>query len=490
MLPNAALLLDRTADVALHAQLYRQLRDAILTGRLAAGARLPSTRDLALELEVSRNTTLEAFTQLSSEGYLEGHVGSGTYVSRHLPDDLLQLRERPRPERNPTAPARARGPRRAVSPISVAEYGGRPRPFRTSIPALDAFPYALWSRLLARRWKASAHDLLTYGDAAGYRPLREAIAAYLSATRGVRCDPGQLILTNGSQHALMLTAIVLIEAGDSAWVEDPGFLGARAALTSAGAKLVAVPVDEGGINVDAGVERAPHARMACVTPSHQYPLGPTLPLHRRLALLQWASRAGAWIVEDDYDSEFRYSGRPLPALQGIDAGDRVIYIGTFSKVLFPSIRTGYIVAPRHLVPAFLAARSLSGQQAPGLDHAVLCDFIEGGHFARHINRMRVVYAQRQRALVSAAARELHGLLDVAPGEAGMHLIGWLPEGIDDRVAHRAALDAGVEVTPLSAYCLEPRPRGALRLGYTGFSPRQLWEGVRRLAETLKTLRRR
>ncbi len=233
-----------------------------------------------------------------------------------------------------------------------------------------------------------------------------------------------------------------------------------------------------------------NARIACVTPSHQSPLGPTLPLHRRLALLQWASRAGAWIVEDDYDSEFRYSGRPLPALQGIDADDRVIYIGTFSKVLFPSIRTGYIVAPKHLVPAFLAARSLSGQQAPGLDHAVLCDFIEGGHFARHINRMRVVYAQRQRALVSAAARELRGLLGVPPGEAGMHLIGWLPEGIDDRAAHRAALGAGVEVTPLSAYCLEPPPHGALRLGYTGFSPRQLWEGVRRLAEALKKLRRR
>jgi GntR family transcriptional regulator/MocR family aminotransferase len=484
-LRDATLLLDRSSELALHDQLYVQLRDAILSGRLAAGARLPSTRDLALDLEISRNTALEAFTQLTSEGYLEGHVGNGTYVSRQLPDDLLQIREQLLRGKRSRVSAQSRSARNTIAPIGIADYRGKPRPFRTSTPALDAFPYRLWARLLARRWKESARDLLTYGDPAGYLPLREAIATYLSSTRGVRCAPDQVILTNGSQHALTLAAAVLIDAGDTVWIEDPGFLGARAAFSSVGAKLIAVPVDEHGLDVDAGVERAPHARVAYVTPSHQYPLGPTLTLPRRLALLQWATRSGAWIVEDDYDSEFRYSGRPLPALQGIDSDDRVIYVGTFSKVLFPSIRTGYIVAPRHLVPAFLAARSLTGHPAPSLDHAVLADFIEGGHFARHIHRMRVVYARRQRTLVSAVSRELPDILEIEPSEAGMHLIGWLPQTMDDQWACRAALEEGVEVTPLSLYGIEPQQRGALRLGYTGFSPKQIWEGVRRLGTALR-----
>ncbi|MBV9494226.1 MAG: PLP-dependent aminotransferase family protein [Acidobacteria bacterium] len=476
--------LDRASGTALRTQLYLQLRDAILSGRLPSGTRLPSTRDLAEELDVSRNTALDAFTQLTSEGYLEGHVGDGTYVSRELPDDLLRssvvAHARTEELAKPTE-----GEARTLMPVGVADYRGKPRPFRTSTPALDAFPYATWSRLMTRRWKLSARELLTYGDPAGYAPLREATAAYLGATRGVRCTPEQLILTNGSQHALAIAASVLLDRGNEVWMEDPGFLGARAVFSAAGASLVPVPVDDDGLDVDAGIERAPHARLAYVTPSHQYPLGPTLSLRRRLALLQWAARSGAWIVEDDYDSEFRYSGRPLPALQGIDAADRVIYVGTFSKVLFPSIRTGYIVAPPQLVPALLAARALSGHPAPALDHAVLCDFIAGGHFARHIHKMRVVYAQRQRALVSAAARELAGLIELAPSEAGMHLIGWLPPGVDDQLATNAALANGVEVTPLSAYCLEPRSRGALRLGYTGYGAKQLWEGARRLAVALR-----
>src|ERR1051325_1924079 len=459
-------LLDASSGLALHTQLYLQLREAILSGRLPSGTRLPSTRDLARDLGVSRNTALDAYTQLTSEGYLEVHVGDGTYVSRQLPDELLYVGPAPsRPSGGipePSALGRlGAGPTFTFVPIGVADYRGKPRPFRTSTPALDAFPYRLWSRLLARRWRQSARELLTYGDPAGYAPLRAATAAYLSATRGLRCTADQLILTNGSQHALALAATVLLERGNGAWIEDPGFLGARAVFTSAGATLVPVPVDDEGLHVDAGIDRAPHARMAYVTPSHQYPLGPTLTLRRRLALLQWARRSEAWIIEDDYDSEYRYSGRPLPALQGIDAAERVIYIGTFSKVLFPSIRTGYIVVPRQLVPAFVAARSLSGHPAPALDHAVLCDFIVGGHFARHIHRMRVIYAQRQRALVAAAARELEGLLELEPSEAGMHLIGWLPPGIDDERAYKAALEAGVEVTPLSAYAIERPARGAL-----------------------------
>ncbi|HEV8580302.1 MAG TPA: PLP-dependent aminotransferase family protein [Thermoanaerobaculia bacterium] len=486
-LPNAGILLDESSGVPLHAQLYEQLRGAMLSGRLAPGTRLPSTREMARELGVARNTVLNAFDQLGAEGYLEGRVGDGTYVSAQVPDDLFHVDREDRPRGRPGegAPLSARGRKIEAASVSPANYCGQPRPFRTSTPALDVFPYQLWSRLLTRRWRRSGRELLTYGDPAGYRPLREAIARYLGAARGVRCHSDSIVLTNGSMHALEMIARVLLDAGDPAWIEDPGFLGARAALTTAGARLIPVPVDCEGMDVDAGIEQCHHARFAYVTPSHQYPLGPTLSLRRRLALLQWARRTGAWILEDDYDSEYRYTGKPLPSLQGMDTDERVIYIGTFSKVLFPAIRVGYIVSPPGLYPALVAARSLGGHATAPLDHAALADFISSGHFARHLRRMRVIYAARQRSLLNAAQSELKGLLDVEPGEAGMHLMGWLPESLDDHAAAIAAASHGVEVTPLSAYCLRPPQRGALRLGYTGYAPKQLWEGARRLASALR-----
>ena len=488
-LPNAIVALDRASSRPLHAQVYEQLRGAMLSGRLAPGTRLPSTRDLARDLAVARITVLNAFDQLAAEGYLDGRVGDGTYVSAQVPDDLFRVDRR---RRAPSFRARdadslsSRGRKIAVTSVGPGDYRGRPRPFRTSTPALDAFPYQLWSRLLARCWRHSGRELLTYGDPAGYRPLREAIAGYLGAARGVRCDADCIVLTNGSLHAIDLAVRVLVDPGDAAWIEDPGFLGARGALSNAGARLVPVPVDAEGMDVDAAIERSPAARLAYVTPSHQYPLGPTLSLRRRLALLRWARSTGAWILEDDYDSEFRYTGKPLPSLQGIDVDERVIYVGTFSKILFPSIRVGYVVTPPRLHDAFVAARSLGGHASTPLDHAVLTDFISGGWFARHLRRMRMIYASRQRSLLSAARRELAGLLEMRPDDAGMHLMGWLPDGADDRAAAAAALRHGVEVTPLSAYCLEPPRRGALRLGYSGYTPKQLGEGARRLASALRS----
>jgi len=401
-----------------------------------------------------------------------------------LPDDLLRAKSPP--------PARERSKtnvqwEKPVSflPISPGNYNGPPRPFRTSTPALDAFPYKLWGRLLARRWSNSAATLLPYNDSAGYLPLRKAIASYLSTTRGVQCTPEQLIITCGSQHALEIVTRTLLKPGDGAWIEDPGFLGARAALTAVGARLIPVPVDADGLNIAAGLERCAEPRLIYVTPSHQYPLGMTLTLSRRLALLKLAGERGAWIIEDDYDSEFRYVGRPLAALQGLDTDQRVIYIGTLSKVLFPSIRIGYIIAPSDLFDAFVRARCLAGHQSPALEQAVLADFISEGHFARHIRRMRVLYAERQQALLKAGRSELNGLLEIKPSEAGMHLIGWLPEDVDDQSAFHAAFDAGVEVTPLSAYSIKLQKRGALRLGYTGYKPREIWRATRRLATALR-----
>lgn len=487
-LPNAFIALDRSSGTALYRQLYDRLREAILSGLLAPGARLPSTRELAHELSIARNTVMNAFDQLHAESYLESRVGDGAYVSRQLPDDLLSAKG----QRfvwdgsKRSSPSLSRwGAAVASMPITPLHSGGKPKPFRTGTPALDAFPYRLWGRLLARRWRESGHDILPYGDSAGYWPLRKAIASYLAAARGVRCDPEQVIVSSGSQHALELLGKMLLNPGDAAWMEDPGFLGARAAFSAAGARLVPVPVDGDGINVMAGIERHANPRLIYVTPSHQYPLGMTLTLSRRLALLKVASNTGSWIIEDDYDSEFRYVGRPLAALQGLNTEQRVIYVGTLSKVLFPSIRIGYIIAPPDLFDAFVRARSLAGHQSPMLEQAVLADFIGEGHFARHVRRMRAVYANRQQALVRAGRRELDGLLDIRPSDAGMHLIGWLPEGVDDCSVSSAAAACGVEVTPLSAYCIERQKRGALRLGYTGYTPGEIWHGVRRLARAFR-----
>ncbi|HEV8431278.1 MAG TPA: PLP-dependent aminotransferase family protein [Pyrinomonadaceae bacterium] len=485
-LPNAVIAVDRSRSIPLYRQLYDQLRSAILSGRLAPGTRLPSTRELAGELNIARNTVLNTFEQLYAESYLERRVGDGTYVSPQLPDDLLRV-SKANSARSLQKSGRSRSNAASFMAVSVANYSGPPRPFRTGTPAFDAFPYKLWGRLLTKRWSICAPEILQYSDSAGYLPLRKAIASYVSTTRGVRCVPEQLIITSGSQHALEIVIRTVLKPSDNVWMEDPGFLGARASFIAAGAHLVPVPVDAEGLNIASGMERCSDPRLIYVTPSHQYPLGSTLSLSRRLALVKLAARCSAWVIEDDYDSEFRYVGRPLAALQGLDTGQRVIYVGTLSKVLFPSVRIGYIIAPPDLFEALLSARCLGGHQSPTLEQAVLADFITEGHFARHIRRMRVLYAERQQALVNAAKSELEGLLEIRPSDAGMHLLGWLPEPVVDRKAFRAATAAGVEVTPLSAYCIEPRKRGALRLGYTGYKPREIWRATRRLAQALRNV---
>ena len=288
----------------------------------------------------------------------------------------------------------------------------------------------------------------------------------------------------GSQEALEIAAQVLLDVGDSAWVEDPGYLGARGALLGAGARLVPVPVDDEGLDVTEGIRRCPAARVVCVSPSHQFPLGMTMSLARRLSLLEWASRAGAWILEDDYDSEYRYAGRPVPSLQGLDTQGRVIYIGTFSKVLFPSLRLGYVVAPPDLVDPFIKTRAIFDRHSPTIEQAVLRDFITNGHFARHIRLMRTLYAERQEVLVKEIKSGLGGLLEVYPDEAGMHLVGWLPEGVSGVDAARRANEHGVELGRLSNYYIEPQKRGALTLGYSAYEPKEIRKGVRRLAEAL------
>lgn len=368
---------------------------------------------------------------------------------------------------------------------SLYEHGGETfQAFGNGLPAVAEFPFEIWSRLSARRLRRPPRELLGYGDPAGYRPLRESIAAYLKSARAVRCETDQVIVVDGAQQALDLVARVLLDRGDAAWVENPCYLGTRGAFLSAGAKLVPVPVDDEGFNLSAALKRNKRARLVYITPSHQFPLGMTMSLSRRLALLEWANRSGAWIIEDDYNSEYRYSGRPLASLQGLDRTGRVIYIGTFSKTIFPSLRLGCMVVPQNLVDVFAGARALTDRHSSTIDQAVLTDFINEGHFARHIRRMRVLYEERQKVLVTAAERELSGLLDVSPAAAGMHLVGWLPEGVSDKAAAESAARHRVKTAPLSAYSLEPLSRGGLVLGYTSLNARQIRDGVLRLAKAL------
>ncbi|HEX8556541.1 MAG TPA: PLP-dependent aminotransferase family protein [Pyrinomonadaceae bacterium] len=488
-IPNGLVSLDGESQTPLYRQLYDCLRRAILAGQLAPGTRLQSTREMASELKVSRNTVVNAYEQLLAEGYLEGQVGSGTYVSRALPEDLLNVKTLPprRVRGRAGAPALSERGRAIAAFAPMAPRAPEPvQPFQTGLPALDAFPFETWSKLLARHWRRPADTLLGYGEPQGHAPLREAVASYLGLSRAVRCSPEQVIIVDGAQMAFDLIARVLLDPGDTVWMEEPGYSGARVALTASGARLVPVPVDSEGLNVAAGEALEPGARLVYVTPSHQFPLGMMMSLPRRLALLDWASRADAWVMEDDYDSEYRYEGRPLASLQGLDREGRVLYVGTFSKVLFPSLRLGYIVAPPALVDAFVAARLMAGRHSPAAEQAVLTDFIEEGHFGRHIRRMRTLYRERRAAVVKALGRAAGDVIEVEPSAAGLHVVAWLPEGLDDREVARAAVARGVYVRPVSEFYATPHPRGGLELGYAAFNEAQIHQGAARLAEVVRS----
>ena len=478
---------EDSSMVPLYTQLYNGLREEILGGRIGAGDRLPSTRDLASGLGISRNTVMNAYAQLQAEGYLESRVGSGTRVSSSLPDDLLQVRLRGAEGGEPS-PGRRLSQRSTLlygAPPTVSDYQDRPRAFQPGLPALEEFPSRVWKSLHNKVWRRPPRELLGYGDPAGYRPLRTAISDHLRATRAVRCSWEQVVVVSGSQQALDLSARLLLDPGDAAWVENPGYPGVRAALAGSGARLVPVPVDEEGLDVAAGEAACRRARLACVTPSHQYPLGTTMSLSRRLDLLDWARRSEAWILEDDYDSEYRYSGRPFESLQGLDTEERVVYVGTFSKVLFPALRLGYLVVPQDLVDAFTAARELSDLHSPSVEQAILADFIADGHFGRHVRRMRNLYAGRQETLVESAFRDLAGTLEVRPAESGLHLVGRLPKDADDRAASRLAAGHGIEAIPLSWYADGTPKHKGLMLGYAAVSESEIRGGTRSLATALK-----
>jgi GntR family transcriptional regulator/MocR family aminotransferase len=488
--------LDATLPMPLYKQLYERLRGAILTAQLERGAPLPSTRALAHELGVSRTTTILAYEHLLSEGYLESKKGQGTAVARSLPT-MPTMRVRTSPDRPPAerTDARKASPSRLASRVPPLQEIPLPRRragrtggvFYGGEPALDLFPWKVWARLIARRARQSLRAFAHYQPPAGYEPLREAIAAHIGIARGVRCTPEQIVLTAGSQGALDLAARTLLDPGDAAWLENPGYFSARGALLAAGAQVVPVPVDEQGLVVERGRQRSPQARLVATTPAHQFPTGVTMSLPRRLALLDWAQEAGAWILEDDYDGEYRFTGRPLEALQGLDAAGRVLYIGTFSKVLFPALRLGYLVAPADLVEPLLVMRRFLDVHLPLLEQMALCDFLREGYYARHLRRMRQLYLRRRDLLYRELRAHLGGLLEVQAPEVGMYLVGWLPPGKDDQRAAHLAAQVGIAVMAISPYSVEPLARGGLVFGFASTNEDAIPREVQRLAAVLEHL---
>lgn len=476
--------LDRKSVTPLYRQLDAQLRAAVLSGRLAAGVRLPSTRQLAMELGLSRLTVQNTYEQLVAEGFLTSTTGSGTFVTDFAPEDMPPKRP---VLAGPTVSAEValsqRG--RAISKTWAATRVAETRAFRPSVPAPELFPMAAWSRLWAKALRRLGPDLFGYGREGGYPPLRAAIAEHLQNARGVRCDPEQVIVTAGSQQSFALSALTLLDPGDRAWCEDPGHAAGRDVLTALGISVIPVPINKEGLSVAEGRSRGQTPHLIFVTPSHQHPLGVTMSLRRRLELLQFAQKCGAWILEDDYDSEFRYSGRPLPALQGLDGGECVIYAGSFSKVLYPSLRMGYLVVPHGLVKPFCAAQTVLSQGIPTLPQVVLADFMREGRFAAHIRRMRVAYGERQKVLVAALENQAAGLLEVESTDAGMHLMAWLPDGVDDLEVARALWQGGIETIPLSIYARHPFPRAGLLMGFAAVSPEVIEPKVGQLTVLLR-----
>lgn len=482
---------DRKAAKPLHLQVYDAFRSAILARSLRAGERIPSTRSLASELRISRMPVLNAYAQLLAEGYFESREGSGTFVSSSLPGLLkpakehstesARLREMPRP----IAQLSSRIPR-YERPVWLRGQGA----FSVSQPAVDTFPLSAWSKLVARYWRNLHLNALQYGDPMGFKELREAIANYLRASRSVRCEWQQIMIVSGSQQALDISARALLDPGSPVWVEEPGYWLARHILMAAGCRLIPVPVDEDGLSVETGMERCRKARAAFVAPSHQYPLGATMSASRRLQLLEWAQGAGSWIVEDDYDSEFRYDSKPIASLQGLDHSSRVIYIGTFSKVLFPSLRVGYIVIPSDLVDHFVAVRHAMDVSPPHQVQPVLAEFIKEGRFSRHIRKTRLVYGERRKILVDCLREELGSVLQVHGAEAGLHLTVTLPRGYRDRALSAQAARKNLWLWPLSPSYLGTRSSQGFILGFGGTSAAEIPDAVRQLRVLLTSQRAR
>lgn len=459
--------LDRAAPEPLHRQLCDQMRDLVLVGRVPAGSRLPSIRAFAGELAISRNTVITALDQLTAEGLLESRRGSGVYVARLSDAKKVGSNGAGGAPRAPSLSARGRlmgdQPR-------VRTFPGRTA-FHPGTPELAQFPFKIWSRLLARRARFGGQDLFGYHYISGHPELRKMIAAFVGTMRRVRCTPDQIVVTTGGQAALDFLARILLDEGDTVWMEEPGYLGARSAFLAAGAKLAPLPVTRSGWSIPETADPPP--RLIYLTPSCQHPLGITMPLEQRLAILDVAERTNAWVIEDDFDGEYTFRGQPLPAMQGLRESPHVIYVGTFAKTLFPAVRLGFVVLPENLADRVKPAVSVTGQFPPLVLQAALADFIEQGFFFVHLNRMRRLYSRRRAHFLELLAEELGRWLDPIDGRTGIQIASFFKDLADDRAIAAAAGEAGVNVAPLSLYFMdEPRRRGLL-MGYAGVNEAEM-----------------
>ncbi len=482
--------LDRaegTDGVPLNRQIYQLVREAILQGVWAAGTRLPSSRELATDTQCARNTVLHAYQQLLAEGYIVARAGSGTFVSDTLPDRAALRKAAPRAESRRAASLPPLS-RRAQLLLQDAALSGSPAgAFALGVSDTTAFPHATWARLIGRHWRYPTQEMLNYAHGGGYRPLREALAEHLRLARSVNCTADQIVLTTGIQQSIALVATMFTDVGDRVWTEEPGYRGARNLLRACGLETVPVPVDEEGF---APRERdlAEPPRLAYVTPSHQFPLGMVMSLARRRLLLDVAQRHGMWILEDDYDSEFRFEGRSLAALQGLDAHERVLYMGSFSKSLFPGIRVGYLVLPGTLAERVAAGYAELYRDGQLVQQAALADFMAGGHYATHIRRTRKLYADKQSVLRAAIVRRFGDALPISTHEAGLHLVLHLPEHVDDVLLCEQAGTEGVVVRPLSRHYLQrAQARQGLLLGYAGVGQRQIRPAFDKLAKLIEKM---
>jgi GntR family transcriptional regulator / MocR family aminotransferase len=480
------------AQAPLFQQLYDAIKGGILESRIKPGTQLPPTRGLARLLGVSRQTVIVAYAQLTAEGFLAGTVGKGTFINDKLPIAASRKPAKPGAELHLLS---ARGARFVDPRASMVTHEGAPRAFRVGMPGLDAFPFPVWARLESRCWR-QASEGLGYADPAGLLRLRELLAAYLSTSRGVHCAAEQVVVTSGSQQALFLIATLLLAPGDAAWVEDPGYRGASGALYAAGARVCPVPVDAEGLSVALGSKHHPDARLVYSTPAHQYPLGMSMSLPRRLELLAWAARHKAWVVEDDYDSEYRYDGPPLASLQSLDKAGCVIYVGTLSKILFPGLRLGYLVLPPALVEAFARGKAVIDRHTSTVEQRVLADFMAEGHFNRHIKRTREVYAERHEALLQALDSQLADEIDLAAANSGLHVALAFRRDLDDVALEAAAARRGIEVRALSrlyapqeSTVLRAGTPSGLLLGFASVPPQDTRAGVKTLRSVLKEFRR-
>ena len=470
----------------LHTQLYNSLRELILDGVLKSGQRLPSTRVLAEELTISRTTVLTVYDRLNSEGLLYSKTGAGSFVSGILKQRQSALDETLAHETaaQAEAPPLSRAFREMYRRLPVRVEISNPQAFSTAIPAIDVFPMDLWSRLVARY--SRRRDLVRYISSKGYAPLLEAIAAHLHTERGLECHPRQIYITSGAQQAFNFLAEILLDPGDAVWFENPGSRVARNSFSARGARLVPVPVDEQGLDVQQALATAPDFKLVSVTPSHQQPRGSIMSLARRLELLNAADRANAWIIEDDFDGEFFYAKRPLPTLFSIARNRRVIYVGTFSKSMFPSLRLGYFVVPDGLTDKLDRSVGSYLPAVPLLIQAAAAEFIDKGHFATHIRKAKRVYRERYQALAAALERHMPDHLELIPTETGFHALALFKQDLDERRIAELAMDQGLLVRPLSNYCIEPlaSPRG-IALGYGCVTPEQIEAAIIRLRQVFE-----